>query len=66
MLAVIVAAMAWFWWIAWVFLWVLFIYFTFALAVSKGRSPVLWVILALFLPLITIILLLVLPDRSKG
>jgi Na+-translocating ferredoxin:NAD+ oxidoreductase RnfA subunit len=49
-----------------VFLWVIFIYFTFALAVRKGRSPLLWVILALFLPLITIILLLVLPDRSKS
>jgi hypothetical protein len=65
MLAV-VAALAWFWWIAWVIIWALVICFTFALAVSKGRSPVLWVIPALFLPLITFILLLVLPDRSKG
>jgi Na+-translocating ferredoxin:NAD+ oxidoreductase RnfA subunit len=60
----LVAALAWFWWAVFVVLWVMFIYFTFALAVSKGRSPVLWVILALFLPLITIILLLVMPDRS--
>ena len=64
MLAV-VATLVWFWWVIFVVLWALFIYFTFALAVSKGRSPFLWVILALFLPLITIILLLVLPDRSK-
>ena len=66
MLAVIVAALAWFWWMVFVFLWVIFIYFTFALAVSKGRSPLLWVILALFFPLITIVLLLVLPARSKS
>jgi len=60
-----VAALAWFWWMVFVVLWVIFIYFTFVLAASKGRSPFLWVILALFLPLITIILLLVLPDRSR-
>jgi len=66
MLAVIVAALAWFWWMVFFFLWVIFIYFTFALAVSKGRSPLLWVILALFFPLITIVLLLVLPARSKS
>ena len=60
-----VAALAWFWWMVFVVLWVIFIYFTFVLAASKGRSPFLWVILALFLPLITITLLLVLPDRSR-
>jgi Na+-translocating ferredoxin:NAD+ oxidoreductase RnfA subunit len=60
-----VAGLAWFWWIIFVVLWAIFIYFTFMLAASKGRSPLLWVILALFLPLITIILLLVLPDRSR-
>ena len=64
MLAV-VAALAWFWWIVFVVLWAIFIYFTFVLAASKGRNPLGWVILALFLPLITIILLLVLPDRSR-
>jgi hypothetical protein len=64
MLAV-VAAFAFFWWIIIVIAWAVFIYFTFMLAVSKGRNPLLWVILALFLPLITIILLLVLPSRSR-
>ena len=60
--------LAWFWWLIVVFLWVIFIYFTFALAASKGRSPLLWVILAIFFPLITIIILLVLPptDRARG
>jgi len=56
--------LAWFWWFIILFLWVLFIYFTFMLAASKGRSPILWVILALFFPLITIIILLVLPPAD--
>ncbi|MBE0617176.1 MAG: hypothetical protein IH608_04525 [Proteobacteria bacterium] len=56
--------LAWFWWFIIVIFWVMFMYFTFMLAASKGRSPFLWVILAIFLPLITIIILLVLPDRS--
>ena len=55
----------WFWWIVSIFLWVLFIYFTFLLAASKGRSPLLWVILAVFFPLITIIILLIIPSKSR-
>ena len=55
----------WFWWIISVFLWVIFIYFTFLLAASKGRSPLLWVILAVFFPLITIIILLIIPSKSR-
>ena len=46
-----------------VILWVVFIYFTFMLAASKGRSPLLWVILAIFFPLITIIILLILKPK---
>ncbi len=67
MLGLIVAATfwTWFWWIVAVFLWVLFIYFTFMLAASKGRSPLLWVILAIFFPLITIIILLIIPAKSR-
>ena len=56
---------AFLWWIIAVILWAIFIYFTFMLAVSKGRSPLLWVILAIFLPLITIIILLILPSKSR-
>lgn len=55
----------WFWWIVSIFVWVLFIYFTFLLAASKGRSPLLWVILAVFFPLITIIILLIIPSKSR-
>ena len=55
----------WVWWIIAVFFWVLFIYFTFLLAASKGRSPLLWVILAVFFPLITIIILLIIPSKFR-
>lgn len=66
MLALTVAATFWgfLWWIIGVILWVVFIYFTYVLAVSKGRSPLLWVILAIFFPLITIIVLLIIKPRS--
>jgi hypothetical protein len=55
--------LAWFWWLIIVIIWVMFIYFTFMLAASKGRSPLLWVIFAIFLPLIAVILLMILPPR---
>ena len=58
--------LSWFWWFIMVTLWVLFVYFTFMLAASKGRSPLLWVILAVFFPLITIIILLVLPPTDRA
>ena len=68
MLGVVVAATLWtfLWWIIGIVLWALFIYFTFMIAASKGRSPLLWVILAIFFPLITIIVLLVLPPKDRS
>ena len=67
MLGLVVAATFWtfLWWIVGVFVWALFIYFTFMLAASKGRSPLLWVILAIFFPLITIIVLLLIPSKAR-
>ena len=67
MLGLVVAATFWtfLWWILGLVLWMVFIYFTFLLAASKGRSPLLWVILAIFFPLITIIVLLVIPAKSR-
>ena len=56
--------MSWFWWFIIVTLWVIFIYFTWMLAASKGRSPFLWTLLAIFFPLITIIILLVIPAKD--
>ena len=68
MLGLVVASTFWtcFWWVIAVVLWAIFIYFTFVLAASKGRSPLLWVILAIFFPLITIIVLLILPAKSRS
>jgi Na+-translocating ferredoxin:NAD+ oxidoreductase RnfA subunit len=67
MLGLVVAATFWMylWWIIGVFVWALFIYFTFMLAASKGRSPLLWVVLAIFFPLITIIVLLLIPAKTR-
>ena len=65
MLGVILASIAFFWWLIWFFLWVVFIYITISIARSKGHSGLLWGILACFLPLITIIIVLLLPARSQ-
>jgi hypothetical protein len=56
----------WIWWIMALLFWMVFIYLTFLLAASKGRSPILWVILAVFFPLITIIILLIIPSKSRS
>ena len=64
MLAVVFAAMSFFWWLIFVAAWVIFIVFTVTVARMKGRSGLIWGILACFFPLITIIVLLLLPDRS--
>jgi hypothetical protein len=61
MVAAVVAALSFFWWLVFVVAWVVFIFFTITIARSKGRSALLWGILACFFPLITIIVLLLLP-----
>jgi hypothetical protein len=68
MLAVIAATglWMWVWWLVALVFWIVFIYLTFLLAASKGRSPILWVILAVFFPLITIIILLIIPSKSRS
>jgi hypothetical protein len=64
MVAVIVAALELFWWLIFVCAWLLFLLATVTIARTKGRSGLLWGILACFFPLITIIILLVIPSRS--
>lgn len=64
MLAVVVAAISFFWWLVFIAAWVMFLFFTITIARMKGRSALLWGLLACFFPLITIIVLLLLPDRS--
>lgn len=67
MLAMIIASvLSFFWWVVIVIAWVMFLTVTMAIARSKGRSPLLWGLLAIFLPLITVIILLLIPDRSRG
>jgi ABC-type multidrug transport system permease subunit len=46
-------------------LWVVFLTFTMQVARSKGQSPLLWGLLACFLPLISLIVVLLLPARSQ-
>lgn len=65
MIAATVAALAFLWWLILVFAWVIFIFITITIARSKGHSGLLWGILACFLPLITIIVLLLIPARSQ-
>jgi len=65
MVAVIVAALSFFWWLLFVFAWLIFLFFTVTIARSKGRSGLLWGLLACFFPLITIIVLLLIPSRSN-
>jgi hypothetical protein len=61
-----IAALSFFWWLIFVFFWVIFIWLTMSIARSKGYSPLLWGLLACILPLITVIILLVLPARSQA
>jgi hypothetical protein len=65
MVAAVVAALSFFWWLIFVFAWVIFIFFTITIARSKGRSGLLWGILACFFPLITIIVLVLLPPARE-
>jgi len=63
MLATTVAALAFFWWIIFVLAWAVFLFITITIARAKGRSALFWGILACFFPLITIIIVLLLPPR---
>jgi hypothetical protein len=65
MVAVIVAALEFFWWLIFVCAWLVFLFITITIARSKGRSALLWGLLACFFPLITIIIVLLLPARAR-
>src|SRR5256885_13231414 len=58
------AALEFLWWLVIVFFWIMFLALTMTIARSKGHSPLLWGILAIFFPLITVIIVLALPNRS--
>ena len=61
-----IGALAFFWWIIFVAFWFIFLTITMGIARSKGHSPILWGLLACFLPLISVIIVLLLPDRSTA
>ena len=63
---IVIAALSFFWWLIFFFLWVIFLALTMSIARSKGHSPLLWGLLACFLPLITVIIVLLLPARSQA
>lgn len=58
------AVLSFLWWLVIVFFWIVFLTLTMTIARSKGHSPLLWGLLAVFFPLITVIIVLLLPDRS--
>jgi hypothetical protein len=53
------------WWVLSIVLWVVFLVLTMSIARSKGHSGLLWGLLAVFLPLITFIIVLLLPPRRS-
>jgi hypothetical protein len=59
-----IASFPFFWWLIFFAFWVIFLTLTMSIARSKGHSPLLWGILACFLPGITVIIVLLLPARS--
>jgi hypothetical protein len=61
----VIAAATFVWWLIGFFLWVVFLTLTMTIARSKGHSPLLWGLLACFLPGITVIIVLLLPVRSQ-
>ena len=65
MVAATVAVLAFLWWLIIIVAWFVFLSLTIAIARSKGRSGLLWGLLACFFPLITIIVLLLIPPRSR-
>ena len=46
--------------------WIVFVVLTAWLAAKKGYSPAVWTIIAIFFPLIALIVVLVLPRRSQA
>jgi len=61
-----IAVLGFLWWLIVVFLWFVFLMITMSIARSKGHSPLLWGLLAVFFPLITVIIVLLLPPRAPA
>jgi hypothetical protein len=52
------------WWILSVVLWAAFLFLTATIAASKGRSGLLWGVIAVFLPLVSLVVVMLLPARD--
>lgn len=52
------------WWLIAAAFWIFFLSATMSIARSKGHSALLWGLLAVFFPGITLIIVLLLPNRS--
>jgi hypothetical protein len=61
----LIAALAFFWWLIFFALWLVFLTITMQIARAKGQSPLLWGLLACFFPLISLIIVMLLPVRSQ-
>ena len=61
-----IAAASFLWWLVVFALWVVFLTLTMSIARSKGHSPLLWGLLACFLPLITVVIVLLLPPKTQS
>ena len=59
------ALLGFIWWLFIVLFWVVFLVLTMTIARSKGHNPLIWGILAIFFPLITVIIVLLLPDKTR-
>jgi hypothetical protein len=53
-------------WTLSIVLWFVFLFLTGMLASSKGHSPLVWTLVAVFLPVIAFIIVLLLPDRTRS
>jgi len=51
-------------WMIGLALWAVFLVFTTSVAASKGHSPLLWGLAACFLPFISFIIVLLLPNKK--
>jgi hypothetical protein len=60
------ALLGFLWWLVIVFFWVVFLWLTMSIASSKGHNPWLWGILAVFFPIITVIIVLVMPEKREA
>jgi hypothetical protein len=58
------ALLGFLWWLLIVAIWIAFLALTMAIASSKNRNPWVWAILAIFFPIITVIVILLIPERA--